>query len=82
MDGLKKLIGVAAMLIGIAAEYWLINALFIDPLSGKNPFGKTVDAVSIAKLTLIPVSIPVILGGLLIFGYYALKGEYEGSHEG
>lgn len=81
MEGLKKLVGIIAMLIGIAAEYWLVTALFIDPLSGKNPFGKTVDAVSIAKLTLIPVSIPVILGGLLIFGYYALKGEYEGSHE-
>ncbi len=81
MEGLKKVVGILAILIGIAAEYWLITALFIDPLSGKNPFGKTADAVSIAKWTLIPVSIPVILGGLLVFGFYALKGEYERSHE-
>ena len=81
MDGLKKIIGVIAMGIGIAAEWWLIQALMIDAASDKNPFGKTAEAVNIAKWTLIPVSIPVILGGLLIFGFYALKGEYEGSQE-
>lgn len=81
MDGLKKLVGLIAMGLAVAAEWWLLTALFIDPASGKNPFGKTVDAVNIAKITLIPVSIPVIFLGLLVFGYYAIKGEYQGSHE-
>jgi hypothetical protein len=67
------------MLLACGAEYWLVTNLLAP--AATNPFGKTVEAISIAQYTLIPVSIPVILGGLICFGYYALQGEYQGSHE-
>ena len=79
MDSLKKLIGVVCVILACFAEYWLVTKL-LEP-AATNPFGKTAEAISIARYTLIPVSIPVILGGLICFGWYALKGEYEGSHE-
>jgi hypothetical protein len=79
MEILKKLIGVICIAVAIGAEYWLVSNLNLPAAS--NPFGKTPDAINIAKWILIPVSIPVVLGALLCFGYYALSNEYEGSHE-
>ncbi len=71
MNALKKVIGLACIIIGLVAEYFLINAIINGELI-KNP-----EENKIFALTVIPVSIPVLLGGLLLFGYYALKGEYD-----
>jgi hypothetical protein len=71
MNALKKVIGLACIVVGLVAEYFLINAIIKGDLI-KNPEENTIFA-----LTVIPVSIPVLLGGLLLFGYYALKGEYD-----
>jgi small-conductance mechanosensitive channel len=71
MNALKKVIGLACIIVGLVAEYFLINAIMKGDLI-KNPEENTIFA-----LTVIPVSIPVLLGGLLLFGYYALKGEYD-----
>ena len=71
MNGLKKIVGLLCIIIGIVAEYYLITAITSGTLV-KNSEENTIFA-----LTVIPVSIPVVLGGLLLFGYYALKGEYD-----
>ncbi len=71
MNGLKKIAGLLCIIVGIVAEYSLITAITSGTLV-KNPEENTIFA-----LTVIPVSIPVVLGGLLLFGYYALKGEYD-----
>ena len=76
MELIKRLIGIVCMILACAAEYWLISNLLL-PIA-TNPFGKTAEAIAIAQYTLIPVSIPVLLGGLICFGYFALIGEYEG----
>jgi hypothetical protein len=71
MNALKKVIGLGCIIIGFVAEYFLITAIMNNSLV-KNP-----EENKIFALTVIPVSIPVLLGGLLLFGYYALTGEYD-----
>jgi hypothetical protein len=70
MDIVKKILGILSIVIGIGAEYLLITTI----LSGK--LFKTVEENQIFAWTVIPVSIPIIFFGLVLFGYYAVKGEY------
>ncbi len=71
MNNIKKIIGLLCIILGLLAEYYLITAITSGSLV-KNP-----EENMIFALTVIPVSIPVILGGLVLFGYYAFKGEYD-----
>ena len=71
MNNIKKIIGLICIALGLFAEYYLITAITSGSLV-KNP-----EENMIFTLTVIPVSIPVILGGLVLFGYYAFKGEYD-----
>ena len=71
MNNIKKIIGLICIALGLFAEYYLITAITSGSLV-KNPEENLIFA-----LTVIPVSIPVILGGLVLFGYYAFKGEYD-----
>ena len=71
MNNIKKIIGLICIALGLFAEYYLITAITSGSLV-KNP-----EENMIFALTVIPVSIPVILGGLVLFGYYAFKGEYD-----
>ncbi len=71
MNNIKKIIGLLCIVLGLFSEYYLITAITSGSLV-KNPEENLIFA-----LTVIPVSIPVILGGLVLFGYYALKGEYD-----
>ena len=71
MNNIKKIIGLICIALGLFAEYYLITAITSGSLV-KNPEENLIFA-----LTVIPVSIPVILGGLILFGYYAFKGEYD-----
>jgi hypothetical protein len=71
MNGIKKLVGVLCIALGLVAEYLLITTINTGSLF------KTAEENKIFAWTVIPVSIPIILGGLLVFGYYALRGEYD-----
>ena len=71
MNTIKRITGLLCIILGIAAEYYLITAILNGAL------GKTPEENLICALTVIPVSIPVVLGGLLLFGFYAFKGEYD-----
>ena len=71
MDIIKKILGVIAIVLGAFAE-WNLYSMIKD---GK--FGKTAEEIFISQITLIPVSLIVVLGGLALFGYYAVKGEYN-----
>lgn len=73
MNGIKKVVGLLCIAVGLIAEYFLIMAI-ADGSLVKNPEENIIFAI-----TVIPVSIPVVLGGLLTFGYYALKGEYDST---
>ena len=71
MNNIKKIVGLLCVIIGILAEYLLITAITSGSLV------KNEEENKIFALTVIPVSIPVVLGGLVLFGYYALRGEYN-----
>ena len=61
MNNIKKIIGLICIALGLFAEYYLITAITSGSLV-KNP-----EENMIFTLTVIPVSIPVILGGLVLF---------------
>ncbi|MBC7407561.1 MAG: hypothetical protein H7339_04155 [Arcicella sp.] len=71
MNGLKKILGIV----------WILLALFVAYLGfwqvGPSKFtsGKTEDLVF--GIIIMIVLTPIITGGLLIFGKYALSGEYD-----
>jgi hypothetical protein len=73
MNGIKKLVGILCIALGLVAEYYLITTINSGSLF------KTAEENTIFAWTVIPVSIPIILGGLLTFGYYAFKGEYDAT---
>jgi ABC-type transport system involved in cytochrome c biogenesis permease component len=75
MNNIKKIIGLVCIVVGGVAEYFLITAITSGSLV-KNP-----EENKIFAMTVIPVSIPVLFGGLLLFGYFALKGEYDTVEE-
>jgi hypothetical protein len=75
MNAVKKLVGLLCIVVGIVAEYFLITAITSGSLV------KNAEENKIFAMTVIPVSIPVLFGGLLLFGYFALKGEYDTIEE-
>jgi nitric oxide reductase large subunit len=75
MDGIKRILGVVWILMGLAAAYFSITALGIPKLTS----GKQEDLVF--GIIIVFVLTPIITGGLLIFGKYALQGEYNVENE-
>jgi hypothetical protein len=71
MNGLKKALGIVWILLALATAWFGIKELGIPKfLSGKQDdlvFG----------IIIMCVLTPIITGGLLIFGKYALQGEYD-----
>lgn len=73
MQAIKKYLGVLWMLVGIAAIALLIYSAAINIGTAKGDIGKPIPWVII-----ISVFTPIAIG-LIIFGWYALKGEYAAS---
>ncbi len=72
MNALKKYTGLIWMVMGPLAIYGLIDAAFqfIDPTGQKDINNPVVWVIIIGIFT--PIAI-----GLMIFGWYAWKGEYD-----
>jgi purine-cytosine permease-like protein len=74
MDKLKRILGVVWMLIGLASIIVLIAGAMINiDVDGTSDINKPVPWLIIISI-FTPISI-----GLIIFGWYALKGEYDGE---
>jgi nitric oxide reductase large subunit len=71
MNSIKKLLGIVWIAIGVAAGYFLL----IDQAIPKFETGKQEDLIPAIIYTF--VLAPIIVGGLGIFGYYSLTGEYS-----
>jgi len=71
MDTIKRILGVVWMALGLAAGYYLIVSQAIPQFSS----GRSEDLVPAIIYTFILM--PIITGGLCIFGWYALRGEYD-----
>lgn len=72
MNSLKKLLGAFWLLLGPAVIFFLVSGAIanIDPSGKKDINNPVIWIIIIAIFT--PISI-----GLMIFGWYALKGEYS-----
>ena len=70
MNGLKRILGIVWMLLGPCAVIFLIYEA-----SSKISAQPTQD-VYLPWIIIITIFTP-IAAGLMIFGYYALKGEYD-----
>jgi hypothetical protein len=70
MNLIKKIAGIIWMLVGPLAVYYLIKTAVSE--IAKKPVIDTKIQWSIFIVIFIPIAI-----GIMIFGYYALKGEYD-----
>ena len=73
MDGIKRILGALWVIIGIASIALLIYSAATNINTAKGDIGKP-----LPWLIIIFVFTPVAIG-LVIFGYYSLKGEYDGE---
>ncbi|MCS3531977.1 DUF6814 family protein [Chryseobacterium sp. JUb7] len=71
MNGLKKILGILWIAIALVVGYFGITVLGIPKISS----GKQEDLVF--GIIILFVLMPIISGGLAIFGYYSLTGEYS-----
>lgn len=71
MNGLKKILGIVWIAIALAVGYFGITVLGIPKISS----GKQEDLVF--GVIILFVLMPIISGGMAVFGYYSLTGEYS-----
>ncbi|MBC7949921.1 MAG: hypothetical protein H7Y42_18700 [Chitinophagaceae bacterium] len=72
MNSLKKYLGIVWLLLGPLVVFFLVSGAIsnIDPDGTKDINNPVIWVIIIAIFT--PIAI-----GLMIFGWYALKGEYD-----
>lgn len=73
MDKIKRYLGILWIVIGIAAIVLLVYSAATNIHSARGDIGKPIPWMIIISV-FTPISI-----GLIIFGWYALKGEYDGE---
>lgn len=71
MNQVRKFMGIVWMALAVVAGYYLIVSQAIPKFESPKPEDKIPAIIYAFILT------PIIVGGLLIFGYYAITGEYE-----
>lgn len=71
MNKLRRIFGILWILLGLAGGYYLI----INQAIPKFNSDKSEDLIPAIIYAFILT--PIIVGGLLIFGKYALQGEYD-----
>ncbi|HEX8462175.1 MAG TPA: hypothetical protein VF623_12125 [Segetibacter sp.] len=75
MNKLKRMLGFVWILMGLAGGYYLIINQAIPKFKSDN----SEDLIPAIIYTFILT--PIIVGGLLIFGKYAMQGEYDQAEE-
>ena len=71
MNTLKKFAGVIWIILALVTGYYGLTVFGLPKLAS----GKTDDLVF--GIIILAVLLPLIVGGLLRFGLYALAGEYD-----
>lgn len=71
MNQLRKYFGLVWISLALVAGYYLIVSQAIPKFNSEKSEDKIPAVIYAFILT------PIIVGGLSIFGYYALSGEYE-----
>jgi hypothetical protein len=70
MNQIKRILGIVWMLLGPAAIFYLIKTAASEII--KKPTTDTKIQWGVFVVVFVPIAI-----GMVIFGYYAFKGEYE-----
>lgn len=70
MNTIKRILGVVWILLGPVAIYFLVHTALAE--IAKKPVIDTKIQWGVFVVVFIPIAI-----GLMIFGYYALRGEYD-----
>jgi hypothetical protein len=73
MDQIKRILGILWIIVGIAAIVLMVYSAATNIHIAKGDIGKP-----LPWLIIIAVFTPVAIG-LIIFGWYSLKGEYDGE---
>ncbi|MCY1554457.1 hypothetical protein D9M68_910310 [compost metagenome] len=71
MNAIRKAFGIVWILLALAAGYFCIFQFGLPKISSGSQDDLVFGIIILSLLT------PIIVGGLLIFGYYALQGEYS-----
>ena len=71
MNTIKKISGIVWMMMGLAVGYFNIIIMGVPKFQTGKQDDLVFGIVNMFVLT------PIIVGGLIIFGYYALMGEYS-----
>ncbi len=71
LNRLRRLLGIGWMVIGILSGYYLLVSQALPK------FQSGLAADKIPALIYAFILMPLIVGSFLLFGYYALKGEYD-----
>ena len=74
MKLMRRYLGLVWIVLALAAGYYLIVNQAIPKFVSPKPEDRIPAIIYAFILT------PIIVGGLSIFGYYALKGEYDGEN--
>jgi hypothetical protein len=71
MNSIKKALGIIWIILGIVIAYFGFTILGLPKLTS----GKQDDLVF--GIIIVFILLPIVVGGLLIFGKYAWQGEYD-----
>lgn len=71
LNRLRRFMGIGWMAIGIISGYYLLMSQAIPK------FQSSLAADKIPAIIYAFILTPLIVGSFLIFGFYALKGEYD-----
>ena len=75
MDSIKRFSGILWMALGVAAVYLMVKQAGTE-ISNAITANKAVLDTKMFWYIIIPIFTPIMFG-LGLFGYYALKGEYD-----
>ena len=71
MDAIKKILGIVWLALSAAVAYFGLTVLGIPKITS----GKQEDLVF--GIIIVFVLMPIVVGGLAVFGWYSLNGEYS-----
>ena len=75
MDATKKILGIIWLALAALVAYLGLTVLGIPKITS----GKQEDLVF--GIIIVFILMPIVVGGLGVFGFYALKGEYSAKNK-
>ena len=71
MDSIKKILGIVWIILALIVAYYGLTVFGIPKIMSD----KQEDLVF--GIIIVFILLPIVVGGLAVFGWYALKGEYS-----